>query len=532
MSRLQAIALAGIIAVSAALALSLLMVASAQAAPGLSNVAAHGQALGVTAGSAPGVTGFELTRPGKHDPLSIESIIAAQTPLTCTYTVTTPVSDVTNNFAFTNAAALFTYNNLTLLPSNAPASPSSPLTVTVATQYFRVDALQGFHYLVSAIPNSLSSYNLLIVVYNVSQTPILTSTKSLGSLSASVDFVPSSSGTYYFAISHIASNCPSGTYKLTADGPLANTATPTRTPGPSATPTSPVTPIPGADRFEPNFNFDRASLLALDVKYTNLNFAPWAGSDPNAPDNDFYKVYVKPGLLVTCETLELGPGVDTNLILYDNNTNGIGGSEDIDRASGNFASRLTYYVTYEGWLYALVGNVYQIDPTVAASYSYSFQCYIGGGPTATPTVTRIPVTPPTPIPTNTPTPSLVPTLTPTPTPTPPFIVVNEVATATPVGQQTVVVPISLVVYYDLNDNRSPDPGEGVVGISARVIDVITGQELRHGFTDANGFVSLTTQATGVVRLVVPYLSYSVVIQPSGSQITLRIAPSGLPDSIP
>jgi hypothetical protein len=65
-----------------------------------------------------------------------------------------------------------------------------------------------------------------------------------------------------------------------------------------------------------------------------------------------------------------------------------------------------------------------------------------------------------------------------------------------------------------------------------VIDVITGQELRHGFTDANGFVSLTTQATGVVRLVVPYLSYSVVIQPSGSQITLRIAPSDLPDSIP
>jgi hypothetical protein len=25
-----------------------------------------------------------------------------------------------------------------------------------------------------------------------------------------------------------------------------------------------------------------------------------------------------------------------------------------------------------------------------------------------------------------------------------------------------VVPISLLVYYDLDDNRSPDPGEGVV----------------------------------------------------------------------
>ncbi|HKZ84495.1 MAG TPA: hypothetical protein VJ793_12640 [Anaerolineae bacterium] len=657
MPRLQAIALAGIIAVSAALALSLLMVVSAQAAPALAGVEAHSQALGVAAGNALGVAGSELAASGQNDPLSIESIIAAQAPITCTVTTTT-TDEVPGNNSFATAATLATYTSLSLLA----VSPAPPGQVPTLDDYFRLDnATPGFKYTVDAIPNGTGNYNLGIIVYDNSFTAVFTDTNTLDGVSARGELVAKANASpYYFRITQISASCSGGTYRLVP----TTTVPPTETPTPGADryepnnnfdeatlvalggkynlnfalsagsapdaldidyfkvyvkpglpvtcetldlapgvdtylilydtnfreinrnedidrvsgnfasrviynvpyegwlyalvgnvyqidpkvaanytysfkcyigsgpPITPATPIPGADRYEPNFNFDEATLVALGDKSPNLNFAPWAGSDPNAPDNDYFKVYVKPGRLVTCETLELAPGVDTNLILYDNNLNGIGGSEDIDRAHGNLASRVTYYVTYEGWLYALVGNVYQIDPTVAASYTYSFQCYIGSGPTATPTVTRIPVTPPTPIPTNTPTPSLVPTLTPTPTPTPPFIVVNEVATATPVGQQTVVVPISLLVYYDLNDNRSSDPGEGVVGISARVIDVITGQELQHGFTDANGFVSLTTRATGVVRLVVPYLSYSVVIQPSGSQITLRIAPSGLPISIP
>ncbi len=529
MSRLQAVVLAGIVPISTLVALSLSMAASVQAAPGPVDASPGAQALGILTSGGDNPLEPAHFAPASHDPLSLDAIIAAAPPVTCTLTTTT-TDELENsgifNDDFASAATLADYATLALAPGDRGAQ------VPTKDDFFRVNAIQGLHYPVEAKPNQVSNYNLGMIVYDASQNAILTDTNTLDGSSAKITLIAPNTSIFYFRVFQIpGTSCNGGTYSLAA-AEETPTPTPTRTPGPSATPTSPLTPIPGADRYEPNFNFDEASLLALGVKYTNLNFAPWAGSDPNAPDNDFYKVYVKPGLLVTCETLDLGPGVDTNLILYDNNTNGIGGSEDIDRAGGNFASRLTYYVTYEGWLYALVGNVYQIDPTVAASYTYSFQCYIGSGPTATPTMTRIPVTPPTPIPTNTPTPSLVPTLTPTPTPTPPFIVVNEVATATPVGQQTVVVPITLLVYYDLNDNRSSDSGEGVVGISARVIDVITGQELQHGFTDANGFVSLTTRATGVVRLVVPYLSYSVVIQPSGSQITLRIAPSGLPNSIP
>ncbi|HLF25987.1 MAG TPA: hypothetical protein VJG32_06605 [Anaerolineae bacterium] len=315
---------------------------------------------------------------------------------------------------------------------------------------------------------------------------------------------------------------------MSVDGPLANTPTPTGSPAPTATPTTAGTAIPGADQHEPNFDFDRATLIALGVEY-NANFAPWAGGDQTSPDNDFYRVWVKPGILVTCETSELGPGVDPNLILYDNNRNGLGGSQDTDRAGGNFGNRISYYATYQGWMYILIGNEYPIEPRLGASYTYSLMCSIGLGPTWTPTNTRVPVTPPTPIPTHTPTPSPIP---PTLTPTPPFIQIRQLPTATPIGQRTVMVPINLQVYYDLNNNRTPDPGEGVVGISARVVDVATGRELTHGFTDGDGFASLTVEATGIVRLIVPYLNYSVVIQTTGSAVVLRIAPHNLPGDIP
>ncbi|HJW83236.1 MAG TPA: hypothetical protein VJ754_02925, partial [Anaerolineae bacterium] len=489
MARPQAVFLASVIALSALFILSLLAVAGVDASP------SHTDSLGKPI----------LSAPAHREPLSISEIVAAQTPLTCTYTITTPVSDVTNNFSFATAASLAPYNNLTLLPSNAPP----PLTTTVQMQYFRVDALVGYHYLVSAIPNSLSTYNLNIIVYNSSQTPVFTGTKSLGSLSVSIDFVPSSSGTYYFAVFHTASNCPTGTYKLTVDGPATATPTVTPTPGPTSTSTTAATALPGADRFEPNFGFDNAGLMALNVKYTELNFVPWSGADPYERDNDFYKVWVKPGLLVTCETLDLAAGVDTNLILYDNNRNGIGGNDDKDRANGDFGSRVSYYVTYEGYLYLLIGQPFAPLPNEVAGFKYAVECSTGDR--ATPTPTRLPQTLP---PTNTPvppTPTPVPTDTPSPTNTPPFIQVRPLPTVTPVGQARVLIPISLQVYYDANNNRAPDPGEGVVGVSARVTDVTTGQELQHSFTDEFGFASLTVSASGVVRLSVPYLNYTVVV---------------------
>ena len=59
-------------------------------------------------------------------------------------------------------------------------------------------------------------------------------------------------------------------------------------------------------------------------------------------------------MLVTCRTLDLTPGTDTNLILYDNDRNGINGNDDVNRAAGDLSSSVSYYVTYRGlvvWLW-------------------------------------------------------------------------------------------------------------------------------------------------------------------------------------
>ena len=88
------------------------------------------------------------------------------------------------------------------------------------------------------------------------------------------------------------------------------------TPSAATTPVPP-SPIPsGVDRFEPNDEFDQAALIVLNVKYDQLNFAMLTPS-ADGWDNDFFKVRVKPGMLVTCRTSDLSAGTDTNLILYD-----------------------------------------------------------------------------------------------------------------------------------------------------------------------------------------------------------------------
>jgi len=520
MPRLRALLIAGFAALCAFFALASLATAAVSAAaipaPGASS------RLG-----APLSDVFEAS-----DPLSIAAIVLAQqSTVTCTLTTTTTDGLGFDNSTFATAATVANYSNLAL-------APGPPGPVPAANDYFKLNALQGLHYTVEAKPNQISNYILGIIVYNSSFTPLITDTNTLDGSGAKVTLIAPSNGLFYFRVFQIdGTSCTGGTYSL-----VASEATPTPTPtgSPTTTRTStttpaPGTPIPGADRFEPNWTFEIASLIAPNQKEANLNFVPAPGASLSDPDNDYYRFWVKPGELYTCETLDLSGFTDTNVILYDNNRNGLGGNDDIDRASGNKASRVRYYATYEGWLYVLVGNVYPIDDPGrdAAKFTYSLLCSTGPGPTSTPTNTRVPVTPPTAVPTNTPTPSLTPTSSPTPTPTPPFIQVRQLPTVTPQGQPAPkVIPISLQVYYDLNNSNAPDPGEGVVGISARVVDVTTGQELAHSFTDEFGFANLTVSAPGVVRLTVPYLGKSFIIQPSGSSVLLRIAPYGLPGTIP
>lgn len=298
--------------------------------------------------------------------------------------------------------------------------------------------------------------------------------------------------------------------------------TPTGTPVPTATPTPPPTATPAGtpDAFEPNYDFDHATLIGLGTKYTDLNFVPWT---PGTEDNDFFRLWVKPGMVVTCETMDLTPGTDTNMILFDANRNGIAGNDDVDPRSGDLRSRVTVVVTWEGWLYVLVG---QGGRGIVYGSGYSLQCTVGLPPTATPTPTHTPRPPAIPPP-PTATPSPTPTAPPTPTPLR-LQVRPLLPTPTPAGPLFEVV---VQVFYDANGNGRWDPGEGVADMTVWLVSLQDGRPVARGTTDADGRVRLQARAEGTVRVLIPYLGI-VRRAESGGTVVVRLNPVPVPSRLP
>ena len=457
--------------------------------------------------------------------------VLSQTPaVSCTVNITQTAGKLGNQ-SFANAFLLSNVGGLSLVPATG-VPPGTSVQIPTIPDYYYINVFTGNQIDVTISPSSAGgNYNLGLEVYDSNQA-LIAEDSDPSNFSATESLVANYNGKMYFRVYQLltAGTCSGGTYNIsfTNSPPTvtpSRTPTPTKTVGPSPTPYSGA---PDADRFEPNNNFDQATTIGLNVVYPDLNFVQW---DVNSTDwdNDFFKVRVKPGMLVTCRTLNLKPGTDTNLILYDASLNGINGSDDINRAAGDLSSSVSFYITYEGWLYGLVGEGFARPLSEQAGTGYSDECTIGTQSTATPgfTPTDLPNVPTrTPIPTETPIPS------PTLTPTPPFISVKPLPTATPPGLPTHQVPVSLLTYYDVNGNNKYDPGEGIVGISARVIDLTTGKLLAQGLTDTTGRVSFTVGAPGAVQLVVPYLNRSEIILPSGKAVTIRVSPSELPSAIP
>lgn len=191
-------------------------------------------------------------------------------------------------------------------------------------------------------------------------------------LSSSVTYSSTYEGWLYILVGEGVSRTPAeaqrATYSLECATPAAATAVPSTAGSSTATPA----PLPaGADRFEPNDDFDQATPIDMNVKYDQLNFATL---NADSWDNDFFKVRVQPGISITCRTLDLSPGTDTNLILYDGDRNGITGNDDVDRAMSDLSSSVSYAATYEGWLYALVGEGFSRSPAEAQQATYSLEC--------------------------------------------------------------------------------------------------------------------------------------------------------------
>ncbi len=455
-----------------------------------------------------------------------------------------PVSDITCKLATTTTTTL---PNITTFETAAMIANYTGLALAVGGKgqqiapqknYFRLDnATLGWEYRVQAIPDGVGNYNLAMIVYDRDRTPIITDANPFDGNSASVVLVASSTGPYYFEVYQYSEQCSGGTYRLVVSSVQpTNTPTPTNTPAaPTATGIPAPTWISGFDQYEPNFDFDTAVTIAPGVTY-NLNFVPWGSS---GPDNDYFRIWIKPGLFFACETSELDPGVDTNMILYDANRNLLAGNDD--RALGDYSSRVNYYATYEGWLYVLVGHGGRIDLRDVAHSSYKLRCAmtVPGTPTTTQPTTQPGDKDITPAPTRTPQPPSSPVATPTPTPEPTqgnvaltFRVLTTptplAPTPTPAGFRT----FRVIVFYDANNDGTFGAGEGIPGFFVRVLHAVSGEELARSYTDDQGQQSFTVPTAGSVRLLIPLLGLDRLVDPTTPEVKMRIAPSTLPATIP
>jgi hypothetical protein len=89
-----------------------------------------------------------------------------------------------------------------------------------------------------------------------------------------------------------------------------------------------------------------------------------------------------------------------------------------------------------------------------------------------------------------------------------------------------------VAYLDENNNKAPDPSEGIAGVSIRLLDGANNSLLGQTFSNNQGYAALTVTAASEVRLSIPYLGYNQGIKPPGEEVTVRLAALRLPSVIP
>lgn len=455
--------------------------------------------------------------------------------VTCTLEITTTDKAPLNNLTLDTAASIANYTDQSLLVGVGPYDAGA--SVSTRSDFYRLDnALPGYKYTVQAKPDRTINYNLGMIVYNNAKVAIITDTNTFDNNFASVTVPADSYGPYYFEVFQISDQCSGGTYSLIL-GSTAPTSTPspTATSAPSATAT-PVSPtwMTGFDQYEPNYDFGVATTIAPGLSY-NMNFVPWGGADV---DNDFLKVRVKPGLQLTCETSDLDPAVDPRMAFYTGPGEQYYVMANDDISLGDFNSRLSYYVNYEGFLYILIGQGTRMArrDTVNSAYTVACQLTVPGQTTVPGQPTPISKAP---IPTYAPTPT--PRTSPIATPTPPpaqedvsltfrLVTRPEVPTATPEpnGFRT----FRVLVYFDADLDGQMGAGEGVTGFYVLAYSPDGHTELAQGYTDEQGQLSFTVPTVSTVRVLVPLLGYDRLIEASRPEVRVRVLPPTLPVAIP
>jgi len=349
-----------------------------------------------------------------------------------------------------------------------------------------------------------------------------------------VTFSAGQNGYYFAAVVNLSpEDAANQTYSLEIKEVLG-TATPTR--------------VTSVDSCEYNGTFQDACVIQPGTTY-NFDFVPWTGE---GEDNDFFRTWVKDGLYYSCSTFDLSSLNDTNMILYScpGEQCVVAGNDDRDTLAGDLGSEVAIRANYTGWLYVLVGPGPNLEPEydVSQLYTYSLECnQIEATPTPTPsnTPTRWPTAPasgggnlgPTP------TPFVFPTFPATPTPItfptqppptqPPVVQILPLPTPTPVTAPQRETTLDVTVYYDANLNFTPELTEGIMDVAVALYDSGTGQLLSLGFTNEAGNVRFgPLLTTGPVRMSVPFLNFSQLIDETSAAIQLRVDPRPLPGTIP
>jgi hypothetical protein len=266
-----------------------------------------------------------------------------------------------------------------------------------------------------------------------------------------------------------------------------------------------------------------------------MNFVPWGGADV---DNDFLKVRVKPGLQLTCETSDLDPAVDPRIAFYTGPGEQFFVMANDDISLGDFNSRLSTYISYEGFLYILVGQGTRMAKrdTVNSSYTISCQLTVPGQPTTPGQPTPISKAP-IPAPVATATPRTSPIDTPTPPPAAQDVPLTfrlvtrpEAPTETPAPNE--FRTFRVLVYFDADMDGEMGAGEGVTGFFVLAFSPDGQTGLAQGYTDELGQLSFTVPTVSTVRILVPLLGYDRLIESSRPEVRVRIAPPNLPEMIP
>ena len=373
----------------------------------------------------------------------------------------------------------------------------------------------------------------VLKIYNQNGQPIAENDDIgvAGQLQSQVIVQADTTGIYYArVVNKSPAEAANKTYCLAIDA----MEQPTPTPSPTLLPTR-----AGSDACEPNGQLALACLFGENQSQA-FNFVPPFNQ---GPDQDFYRIWIKPGTTITCETTELSSVTDTNMIFLGPN------GEDFnpqlgndDKAPGDKGSRLTYTSTYTGWLHVLIGPVNPVPVEQASQFTYTLACTSSVPPTPTPTTPPVTgggggggIVP------------IAPTITPFPTPTPfdlsailtpspvviPIVTIQPLPTATPPAGSQGTSTVNVTVYYDSNFNFTPEINEGIIDVAVALFDNTNGRLIAFGYTNQAGTVRFEAiPSSGAVRVEVPLLNYSQIVGPGETNIAVRVAPLPLPIGIP